>query len=511
MRYLRITHLFRITKYLSLGVLMTTFSSGYVVGGSGSFLDKLFHTNPAKDATEPSIGKESPAATQPQVANKRIPKSQAQVKFSFAPIVNRAKPAVVSIYALQVREKQIRHPLFDEQFFSFFFGRPDFEGIPRREVERSLGSGVIIDPEGIIITCHHVVDDAKVIQVKLDDNRTFEAKVVVDDPRKDLAVIKIIHHDKNKPSLPFIPLGDVHNAEVGDPVIAIGNPFGVGMTVTNGIVSALARSFNGQILLQTDTPINPGNSGGALVDMDGNLIAVPNVILSRTGASHGIGFAIPSTMIRPLLVAAKKGDGKILYPWDGIKLKTMTAEEAESFGLDRPMGVMVASIHPQSPAIKAGLKPGDIIIKVNNNPLQSIEDYQVAVQETDIGTLIYLTVLRQGHQKAIQFNIIAPPESPYPEVMILAKQGPFAGVKVANLSPALIQQYNFPDSYNEGVVIIDVPSRGFGFVGIQPGDIIAEVNDKKITDLKQLQQLLNEALYKLTIRRGDSVRIIQMR
>lgn len=486
-----------ITKHLTLGILITTaIGGGYVLGQGQSFLDKIFHRNTEKDKMELVV--------------EQVPENKAQIKFSFAPIVNKAKPAVVSIYALQVREKQMRHSLFDEQFFNFFFGHQGFDGAPRQEVERSLGSGVIIDPEGIIVTCHHVVDDAKVIQVKLDDNRTFEAKVIVDDPRKDLAVIKIIHTDKNEPSLPFIPLGNIRDAEVGDLVIAIGNPFGVGMTVTNGIVSALARSFNGQIMMQTDTPINPGNSGGALVDMKGNLIAVPNAILSRTGASHGVGFAIPSAMIRPLLIAAK-GNGKVIYPWDGIKVKQMTTEEAESFGLAKPTGVLVASIHPQSPAAKAGLKPGDIVIKINDNPLQSVEDYQVVLQSTDTGSQTELLILRQGHQKTIKFDIIAPPASPDPDVKILAGQGPFAGVKIANLSPALIQQYNFPDSYNEGVVVVGVPSRGFGFIGIQAGDIIEEVNGKKVFDLKQLQQLMKEPLHKITVRRGDSVIVIHAR
>lgn len=479
-----------ITKYVTLGILMTAVGGGYAMGENKSFLDRLFHGNVKTEEAK--------------LVAKQVPENKAQIKFSFAPVVNKAKPAVVSIYALQVREKRMRHPLFDEQFFKFFFGPHGFDSIPRQEVERSLGSGVIIDPQGIIVTCHHVVDNAKVIQVKLDDNRTFEAKVVVDDPKNDLAVIKVVHTEKEAPVLPFLPLGGIRDVEVGDLVIAIGNPFGVGMTVTNGIVSALARSFNQQVLMQTDTPINPGNSGGALVDMNGNLIAIPNAILSRTGASHGVGFAIPSSAIRPLLVAAK-GDGKVIHPWDGIKLKPMTTEEAESFGLDKPTGVLVVSIHPQSPAINAGLKSGDIILELHGHRLQTIEDYQVALQGMEVGTPIELTVLRKDKKNTIKFNLIAPPANPDPDVKILAQRGPFAGIKVANLSPALVQQYNFPDSYRDGVVVVDVPSDGFGFVEIQPGDIIEEVNGKKVTDLKRLEQLMKEAMHTMAVRRGDAI------
>lgn len=481
-------------KYFTLGALMTSLIGGYALGDNQSFLGRLLHKEEKKEDTEPLL--------------KQAPENKEQVSFSFSSVVNKAKPAVVSIYALQVRQRQMSHPLFDEQFFSFFFGQRGFGGIPRQEIERSLGSGVIVDPEGIIITCHHVVDDAKVIQVKLNDNRTFEAEVIVDDAKNDLAVIKIIHTEKDQLNLPFIPLGSTRDVDVGDFVIAIGNPFGVGMTVSHGIVSALARSFNQQVLLQTDTPINPGNSGGALVDMKGHLIAIPNAILSRTGASHGVGFAIPSAMLRPLLVAAK-GNGKVIYPWDGIKLKPMTAEEAESFGLDKPTGILVVSIHPQSPAIKAGLKPGDIIKKINSDFLQTVEDYQVALQGIDIGASIELVILRQGQEESIKFNIIAPPASSDPGVKVLASHGPFSEVKVANLSPAIVQQYNFPDSYQAGVVVVEAPSNGFGFIGIQAGDIIEEINGKKVTDLKQLEQLMKEATYKIAVRRGDSVIVIQ--
>ncbi|WP_052045809.1 trypsin-like peptidase domain-containing protein [Candidatus Paracaedibacter symbiosus] len=490
-----------VVKYFMLGVLATTIVGYGVAEEKQSFLGKLIHKDSEKNTS--------------QTSSKQVPEKREQISFSFAPVVNKAKPAVVSIYALQVTERRLQNPLFDEEFFNLFLGnRRGFGDIPRQQVERSLGSGVIIDSEGIIITCHHVIRNAKAIQVKLDDNRTFEAEIVVNDVKNDLAVIKINpagnHVGKDKLSLPFIPLGDTKNLEVGDLVIAIGNPFGIGLTVTNGIISALSRNFNDQILLQTDAPINPGNSGGALVDMKGNLIAIPNAILSKTGASHGVGFAIPSAVIRPLLMAAK-GDGKVIYPWDGIKLKSMSAEEAESFGFDRPSGVLVVSCHPQSPALKAGLKAGDIITKINGHPIQIEEDYKVMLQSITIGNPIQLTITRKGKEEAINFSLIAPPASPDPTVQLVAEAGPFAGVKVANMSPALALEYNLAELNRAGVVVVETPVNGFGFgfIGVQPGDIIEEVNGQKITTVKQLISLMKKPVRHMGIRRGDSVIMIQ--
>lgn len=442
---------------------------------------------------------------------KQVPETQEQVKFSFAAVVKQAKPAVVSISSIQVAERRLQNPLFDDQFFNFLFGNGSLEGLPRQQIEKSLGSGVIIDPEGIIVTCQHVVRNAKTIQVKLDDNRLFDANVIVIDAKSDLAVIKIKSpKGKNKIVFPFVPLGDSKSLEIGDLVLAIGNPFGIGMTVTNGIVSALSRSFNGQILMQTDAPINPGNSGGALVDMNGRLIGIPNVILSRTGASHGVGFAIPAIVIRSLLVAAK-GDGKVVYPWDGLQLKSMTNEEAESFGFEKPMGVLVVAVHSDSPAAKAGIKPGDIIIKANDHLLQAVEDYQVALQGVQINESLSLTTFRKNKEEQIVFKLIAPPASEDPEIQMLATDGPFAGVKVANMSPALAAEYHLMDFHRAGVIVIEAPQPlfGIGFSGLQPGDIIEEVNAKKIISVKQLLAEMKGNMRRMTVRRGQTILVLQ--
>lgn len=419
---------------------------------------------------------------------------------------------MVSINALQVTERRLRHPFFDEDFFNFFFGNQGTQGLSRPQVEKSLGSGVIIDPSGIIVTCHHVIHNADTIEVKLDDNRVFAAEVVLTDMRNDLAVIKVKNEKADPLNLPYIPLGGGKDIEVGDLVLAIGNPFGVGQTVTNGIVSALARGVNGQILMQTDAPINPGNSGGALIDMKGHLVAIPNAIFSKTGASHGIGFAIPVVLVKPLLTAAK-GNGKVAYPWDGITVKSMTPEEAESFGFDRPFGVLVTSTHPLSPALKAGVKAGDIITAVNGTEIQSMEDYLVSLQGMELDKDITLRILRKEKEETLTFKLIPPPESDDPEIKTLTDVGPFAGVKVANLSPAIIEKYNLPEINYEGVIVVEVASiSGFGFalIGIQPGNIIEEVNGQKVISVKQLGDLMKKPLRLLSIRRGNIVIKMQL-
>lgn len=440
-------------------------------------------------------------------AVKEVPAHKQLITLSFAPIVKASKPAVVSISALQQLEQQSQHPFFDDEFMSFFFGSRRFGDFSRQQLERSLGSGVIIDPSGIIITCNHVVRNSKDIEVKLDDNQIFKAEVVLNDIKNDLAVIKIKQDKKKKLELPFISLGNSRDINVGDLVLAIGNPFGVGQTVTNGIVSALARGVNGQVLMQTDAPINPGNSGGALIDMNGNLIAIPNAIFSKTGAFHGIGFAIPIALVKPLLAAAKM-DGKFVYPWDGLTIKTMIPDEIEAFGFDKPVGVLVASAHPLSPAIKAGVKIGDIIIGVNGIPIYSMEDYLVALQDRELGREIDFKVYRKGQQVSIKFKLIAPPEDEDPEIKTLVDMGPFSGVRVANISPALTEKYNLPEAHHQGVIIIEVPSTsgvGFAMKGVQPGDIIEEVNDKKVTSAKQLLALIKQGVRFMVIRRGGNI------
>jgi Do/DeqQ family serine protease len=298
----------------------------------------------------------SPAAAQ----DRRVP-TGAELKLSFAPIVQRVAPAVVNVYAAKVVEN--RNPLFDDPLFRRFFGSPD---MPRERVQRSLGSGVIVDPSGLVVTNNHVIEGASEIKVALSDKREFEAEVVLKDPRTDLAIMRIKDQRERFPAIEF---GDSDDLQVGDVVLAIGNPFAVGQTVTQGIVSALARTQIGitdyQFFIQTDAAINPGNSGGALVDVHGRLAGINTAIYSRSGGSIGIGFAIPANMVKVVVASARGGGAAVLRPWLGAKLQAVTAEIAESLSLKRPSGALVATVSPRSPASRAGLRTGDVIVAID--------------------------------------------------------------------------------------------------------------------------------------------------
>ncbi|MCQ3943433.1 MAG: serine protease, partial [Alphaproteobacteria bacterium] len=280
---------------------------------------------------------------------RRAPANAAELTMSYAPIVKRVAPAVVNVYAARVVEN--RNPLLDDPIFRRFFG----QGIPREQVSRSLGSGVIVDAAGLVMTNNHVIEGATEIKVSLADKREFEAEIVLKDPRTDLAVLRIKDSGERFPALTFADSDDV---QVGDIVLAVGNPFGVGQTVTHGIVSAVARTQVGitdyQFFIQTDAAINPGNSGGALVDSGGRLVGINTAIFSRSGGSQGIGFAIPSNMVNVVAASARSGGSAVQRPWRGAKLQLVTPDIAESLGIKRPHGALVAGISANGPAARAG-------------------------------------------------------------------------------------------------------------------------------------------------------------
>ncbi len=429
-------------------------------------------------------------------ASKEVPVTRDQVNYSYAPLVKKVSPAVVSIAAIQVTQVR-RNPFFDDPFFHFFMDG----GAPRAQVERSLGSGVIVDPKGVIVTCAHVIQNSEAIQVRLQDNREFTANVVYIDPRNDLAIIKINGFDKEA-NLPFVDLGNSKNIEVGDIVFAIGNPFGVGQTVTNGIISGLARNIGGKVLIQTNAAINPGNSGGGLFDIQGSLIAIPNAILSKTGANHGIGFAIPVSVVRPL-VEAVQSQGKVVRPWFGLVTDPITMGVASSLGLTKPQGVLVKEIHMASPAQSAGLKRSDVILAMNGKEINTVEEFQMMMQEQSVGDEVTFEVLRQGAKSVVKFNLIAPPEIPAPEETIISGNSPFVGMKVANISPALVVKHNFSQELQTGVVILE-PSKNLLAFHLLPGDLIESVNGKPIENVKMLKELLEgkKRGINMVVRRG---------
>ncbi|HYD31469.1 MAG TPA: Do family serine endopeptidase, partial [Azospirillaceae bacterium] len=397
-----------------------------------------------------------------------MPESRQQITLSFAPLVHQAAPAVVNVYTRKVvREQNPLAPLFADPFFQRFFGDAMPPGMNRERVQNSLGSGVIVRPDGLIVTNDHVVKGSDAITVVLADRREFEATVVSTDSRTDLALLRI---DAGGQRLPYLELRDSDEVEVGDLVLAIGNPFGVGQTVTSGIVSAVARTASGitdyNFFIQTDAAINPGNSGGALVGMDGRLVGINTAIYSRSGGSLGIGFAIPANMVRTVVEAVASG-GRVVRPWLGVSGQSVTADMAHALGLPRPAGVLINGIEEASPAGQAGLKTGDVVTAVNGREVDDPEAMRFRIATLPVGGQAALSVMRGGQTRELSFGLIAPPETPARDTTELKGRHPMGGATVANLSPALAEEIRF-EGTARGVVVLAV-ERGSaaGQVGLE--------------------------------------------
>jgi len=437
---------------------------------------------------------------------KQLPASQAEVQLSFASVVKTAAPAVVNIYSRRVVREVQRSPMFDDPFFQRFFGEGQGMdmGVPRERVQNSLGSGVIVRGDGVIVTNAHVIKDSQQITVALADRREFEAKVLVADGRTDLAVLRI---DTRGEALPRLDVGDSDQVEVGDIVLAIGNPFGVGQTVTSGIISALARTQVGisdyQFFIQTDAAINPGNSGGALVGLDGRLVGINSAIYSRDGGSNGIGFAIPGNMVKSVVEAAIAG-GRIVRPWLGAAGQSVTAEIATGLGLDRPKGVLLNQVYPAGPAAKAGLRVGDVVLSVDGKDIFDPEALNFRIATLGVGHVAQLGVLSQGIRKDVSLALSVAPEEPKREVTRLGNGSPLAGASVGNLSPAFADELGV-DVMAQGVIVLE-PGQGTpaARLGVRPGDIIAGVNGTRIDKVATLLAALKQAAqWQITIRRRD--------
>jgi Do/DeqQ family serine protease len=436
-----------------------------------------------------------PAAAQDRI----VPTSPAQLTLSYAPVVKRVAPAVVNVYAAKVVEN--RNPLLDDPIFRRFFGNP---GGPREQIQRSLGSGVLVDPSGLVVTNNHVIEGADQVKVSLADKREFEAEIVLKDARSDLAVLRI--GDKRE-RFAAIDLGDSDALQVGDVVLAIGNPFGVGQTVTHGIVSAVARTQIGitdyQFFIQTDAAINPGNSGGALVDISGRLVGINTAIFSRSGGSQGIGFAIPVNMVRGVIASAQGGANVVRRPWLGAKLQAVTPEIADGLGLKRPAGALVASITAKSPAARAGLKTGDLIVSIDGQPVDDPNAFDYRFATKALGGQAQLGVMRGGHETRVAVALQTAPESPREELVISARS-PLLGAKVANLSPALAEELRL-DSAAAGVAVVDIASGSVAqSLGFQKGDVVVAVNNEQIASTSDLQRVVAKPsrLWRVTINRG---------
>ena len=434
----------------------------------------------------------------------------------FVAIAKQAKASVVNISMVK-KNKDTRQrefgasPFFDDPFFRRFFG-DEFERrmpAPRDYREQGLGSGVIVTPDGYIVTNNHVVEDADELTVSLPDKRTLKAKVIGTDPKTDVAVIKI-----DAVNLPVLPWGDAAQLQVGEMVLAVGNPFGLSQTVTMGIISAVGRANVGIVdyedFIQTDAAINPGNSGGALVNLKGELIGINTAIFSQTGGSMGIGFAIPSNMAKSVMQNLIK-HGKVVRGWIGVSIQEVTPDLANEFGAADTKGALVGDVMDDSPASKAKLERGDIIMAYNGTALRDPGQLRALVAETAPGTTVTLSVMRDKKTREVTVTIGELPKE-------LAKTGrreggsskgdhALAGITVENLSS---QPERFGRSKaRSGVVVTDIEAESSAErAGLRTGDVIREINRKPVKDVRDFERLTNQltpnAPVLLLLNRGDA-------
>jgi Do/DeqQ family serine protease len=432
-----------------------------------------------------------------------VPASPTQLTLSYAPVVKRVAPSVVNVYAAKTVSN--RNPLFEDPLFRRFFGGSDGP-----QVQRSLGSGVIVDPSGLVVTNHHVIEGADEVKVSLADKREIAAEVVLRDARSDLAVLRL----KDNERFPSIELGDSDALQVGDVVLALGNPFAVGQTVTHGIVSAVARTQVGitdyQFFIQTDAAINPGNSGGALVDLNGRLVGINTAIYSRSGGSQGIGFAIPVNMVRVVIASAKGGGSVVRRPWLGAKLQVVTPEIADSLGLKRPAGALVASIINGSPAARAGLRTGDLITAVDTQPVEDPNAFDYRFATKPLGGQTQIAVLRGGRETKVTIALQIAPDAPREELVIQSRS-PFLGAKVAKVSPALAEELKL-DPSTDGVVIVEIADGSIAqSLGFQRGDIVLNVNGTNILHTSDLERATKtqSPLWRISVsRNGQEMSVV---
>ena len=437
------------------------------------------------------------------------PSNRTQLTYSYAPVVQRVAPAVVNIYTKKIVQQRLFGPMMDDPLFRRFFeGLGGEGGLTRQRMENSLGSGVIVAASGLIVTSNHVIAGADEITVVLSDRREFPATLLSTDERTDLAVLRI---DPKSEALPFVELRDSDDIEVGDLVLAIGNPFGVGQTVTSGIVSALSRtgvSINDlNYFIQTDAAINPGNSGGALVTMDGRLIGINSAIYSRSGGSLGIGFAVPSNLIRPVLNAGATGQRNIVRPWTGIAGQDVTPDIAASLNLPRPVGIAVTDLHPASPAQKAGLRRNDVIVGVNGRAVDDIESFRYRIATLGVGQMAQIDIVRGNQRQTLSFNLIAAPDDPPRNETLIKGRNPLAGASLITINPAVQEEFNLRD-VDRGIMVSKIaPSTAADNLGLKVGDLILRINGTEIPDMKTAQELLATPVrgWRITLGRDGQV------
>lgn len=421
-------------------------------------------------------------------AETRVPQSRAEIGLGFAPLVKKAAPAVVNIYARRVVEAR-QSPFMDDPFFGDFFRQ---FGDTRPRVQNSLGSGVILSQDGIVVSNFHVVGMATDIRVVLSDRREYSAHVVLGDEESDLAILQL----DNASDLPHLGLRNSDQVEVGELVLAIGNPFGVGQTVSSGIISGLARSgaLTGQArgyFLQTDAPINPGNSGGALIDVNGDLIGINTSILSRSGGSNGIGFAIPSNLVAQFVQQARAGNDDFVRPWAGMAGQPVDAEMAASLGLSVPEGIVISDLHRASPFAGAGIEVGDVITHVDEQAVNSPSEMLFRMSVAGVGSKAQITRMRGEKRQTIDVAMIAAPDTPPADAHKLGRNSALPGLTVARANPATIARLGLPLS-TTGVVIM-APGPFGARAGLRVGDAIERVDRTPVATSAEVAEALKRS------------------
>jgi serine protease Do len=428
-----------------------------------------------------------------QAAERQVPENDGQIQLSFAPVVQKTAPAVVNIYAQKVTKAVRQHPFMNDPLFQHFFGQ-ELNRFSRPRIQRSLGSGVLIQKNGVIMTNHHVIAGADEIKVVLSSGEEYDADLVGSDEQTDLALLKL----RDAPDdLPVIEMGESRSLLVGDLVLAIGNPFGVGQSVTTGIVSATARTAGGindfNFFIQTDAAINPGNSGGALIDLKGRLVGINTAIYSNSGGSVGIGFSIPVEMVKAVSQSILK-TGRIVRPWFGAEGQNLTSDLAKA--LDIPArhgahGVVITRVYEDSPADEAGLRAQDVVVSLDGQPVSSMEELRFLLATRAIGSTVKASYWRGGDIRSTELPLVAPPDRPKRAERTLTDRSPFQGLTVANMNPAVAQEYNLPYT-PEAVIVLNVAPRSIAArVGWRVGDIIQQINASRVDSVTDLQDLIS--------------------
>jgi Do/DeqQ family serine protease len=445
-------------------------------------------------------------------AQRRLPPpGKEAVMYSFAPVAKKAAPAVVNVY-VRGRVPPSRVQRAEDEFFRRFFG--ERFGMPQERVQNSLGSGVIVHPDGLVVTNTHVVKvgGSAEIKVVLSDKREFDARIIMQDEKSDIAILKL-EGGANK--FEFLEFADSDDLEVGDLVLAIGNPFGVGQTVTQGIVSALARTEIGQsdaqVFIQTDAAINPGNSGGALVDMAGRLAGINTAIYSQSGGSHGIGFAIPSNLVKLFLESAISGR-KVARPWIGAKVEQVTRDIADALGVERAAGAVVTRVTSRSAAAEAGLQVGDVITSVDGTAVDDPRALVYRLTTRGIGAKAKLEFIRKNRVQSAEIALRASPEPGKDDVRNLSGNHPFDGARVSTLVPALADELSLDEE--QGVVILSVRPGSVALnLGFSPGDVVLAVGGVPTDTAATLEEQLRkkQSMWQVDVKRLGRLVNLQIR